>query len=901
MSIEKAYNPHESEQLIYKKWEKSGYFNPDECIKKGIISPDAKHYSIMMPPPNVTGVLHLGHAFEHSLMDIQARYQRMNGKRTVIIPGTDHAAVATQAKVEKILIESGISDPRKELGREKVLEKIREFAEMSQTSILNQIKRIGTSCDWSRLAYTFDEARSKTVNTVFKKMYEDGLIYQGYRVVNWSVKGQSTCSDDELEHMSRKATLYYFKYSADFPITIATTRPETKLGDTAVAVHPEDTRYKNLIGNTYTVDVGADKPLTIKIIADDGIDPEYGTGALGVTPAHSQIDFEMYEKNDIELIQVIGQDGKMTKEAGKEYEGLIVEDARRKFVHWLRQNGLLEKEEEIDQNVSTSDRFKDIVEALPLRQWFVAVNKEIPGRNKSLKDLMKEVVTTGLNNDTEKTVTITPQRYEKVYTHWINNLRDWCISRQIWWGHQIPIWYNVSEEAKKEWENLPDPSLTHFIRMNIKYTDMVYSESEPEQDGYWIQDPDTLDTWFSSAMWTFSTLGWPEITDDFTTFHPTTWMQMGHEILPFWMARMILMTTYIHDDIPFKDVYIHGILRDEEGRKFSKSLGNGIDPLEMIDKYGTDALRLSLLSDVTAGNDSRFYEEKVEYYRNMINKLWNISRYIFMTVESVSKVEHHPEPQTESDTWILLKLDELTQNIHQKMNNYHFSPCIELLRNFMWNDFADWYIEIAKIEKNKDSILLYIFQEFITLLHPFAPYVTELLWENYADNPSDMLMVRTYPPTKELSSSDSFDHIRDIITHIRSMRSENHIKPKTLIRCFLENTSETATLIESQLHIITKLARCEIVHINTSPSDNTISSAIGSTTIHIELDGMLDEDDKARISKEVEQLTSYITSLKRKLSNSQFVDNAPTHIVEQEKSKLQEALDKLAILEKQVN
>jgi valyl-tRNA synthetase len=415
------------------------------------------------------------------------------------------------------------------------------------------------------------------------------LIYRGHRVVNWSVKGQSTCSDDELVYVERPAKLYTFKYSKDFPIAIASTRPETKLGDTAVAVHPKDKRYKKYIGQTFTVDVGAAEPLSIKIIADEGVDKDFGTGALGVTPAHSPIDYEMYERqkaagDPIGLIQVIGADGKMTAAAGADYEGLTGEEAREKFVLWLRTQGLLEKEEDIVQNVGTSDRFKDVVEALPMTQWFVAVNKEIPGRGKTLKDLMREAVTKGHNNDPKQKVHITPDRFEKIYFNWINNLRDWCISRQIWWGHRIPVWYKGTE---------------------------LYCGLEAPQGSGWAQDSDTLDTWFSSGLWTFSTLGWPDVTKELKTFHPTTWMQMGYEILFFWVARMILMSTYILDQIPFHDVYIHGLVRNKEGKKFSKSDGNTLDPLRVIEQYGTDALRYSLIAGISPGNDLRFYEEKV--------------------------------------------------------------------------------------------------------------------------------------------------------------------------------------------------------------------------------------------------------------------------------------------------
>ncbi|MFH1255072.1 MAG: valine--tRNA ligase, partial [bacterium] len=712
--LPKTYNPADCEDAIYDRWEKSGFFNPDKL--------DGEPYSIMMPPPNVTGVLHLGHALENSLMDIMARYQRMRGKKVLLLPGTDHAAVATQAKVEKLLVEQGMKNPRQELGREKLLEKIKEYAEESKATILKQIKKMGTSCDWSRLAYTFDEIRGRAVNEIFIKMYNDGLIYRGNRVVNWSVKGKSTCSDDELVHIERPAKLYTFKYAADFPIAVATTRPETKLGDTAVAVNPKDKRYKRYVGKIFTVDVGAEKPLKIKIIADENVEIDFGTGAVGVTPAHSMIDFEMYEKqkaksDPIALISVIGDDGKMTEAAGKGYAGLGVLEAREKFVNYLKKNGLLEKEEDITQNVGTSDRFGDAVEVLPMTQWFIDVNKKIPGKNGNLKDLMRNAVTIGHNNDKNQKINITPERFEKVYLNWIDNLRDWCVSRQIWWGHRIPVWYNGEE--------------------------IHVGEEKPGGEG-WQQDEDTLDTWFSSGLWTFSTLGWPERTEDLKIFHPTDWMQMGYEILFFWMARMILMSTYALDQIPFKSVYIHGMLRNESGKKFSKSSGNNIDPIAIAEKYGTDALRLSVIGGIAPGNDSKFYEEKVEGARNLVNKLWNIARYIITNFQfSIFNYQLSSENFTLADKWILGKLENLIKQTAENLEKYEFSQAMENLRAFTWDDLADWYLEISKFEKGKDEILYFILENLLKLWHPFAPFVTEKIWSGMGRD--KLLMVEEWP------------------------------------------------------------------------------------------------------------------------------------------------------------
>lgn len=882
--LAKKYTPQETEDTIYALWERSGYFNPDNL--------SGEPYSVMMPPPNVTGILHLGHALENTIMDTKVRYERMHGKKVLLVPGTDHSAVATQAKVERILMEErGIADPRKELGREGLLQEIRIYAENSKKTILSQIRKMGTSCDWSRLAYTFDDQRSTAVNTIFKKMFDDGLIYRGYRVVNWSTKGQSTCSDDELEHVERPAKLYTFKYTKDFPITIATTRPETKLGDTAVAVHPEDKRYQKYIGQTFTIDIGAATPLSIKIIAHNDVDPTFGTGALGVTPAHSQIDFDMYEKqktlgDPIDLIQVIDQNGMMTSKAGTRYAGLSVTDARKKFITWLRENDLLEKEEDIIQNVGTSDRFKDVVESLPMTQWFIDVNKKIPGRDHTLKELMIASVTTGLDNDLQKKITITPQRFEKIYINWINNLRDWCISRQVWWGHRIPVWHCACGEMIVQ-DTAPKkcPSCNH-----IKF----------------IQDPDTLDTWFSSGLWTFSTLGWPKNTNDFKTFHPSSWMQMGHEILFFWMARMILMSTYTLADIPFHDVYIHGILRDESGNKFSKSAGNNIDPLDIIEKYGTDALRLSLISGVTPGNDSKYYEEKVISARNFVSKLWNISRFILEKTDTRSTKNNELNVLTAFDIMILTQMHDLICDFTADMDAYRFSQAAEKLQHFTWHDFADWYVEVAKFEKNtkeKNSILHMILEDLLTLWHPFIPFVTEEIWQKMDKNLPLLITPlpdhTTYQAMLGEKNTGTKDAriIQEIISTIRAMVKEygNTIKDLSIFIDESRRTSGSADLIISHQDLIKKLrtgvSTITFISSQTKIPENVITQTTrDGITVIIPLEGLIDlVAEKKKKEKEQQDLHKYITTLEKKLANTSFVENAPKNIIKKEQEKLHNA------------
>ena len=873
--LNKAYEPQEVESKIYDKWIEKGYFNPDN------LPFDTKeHFFIPMPPPNVTGVLHLGHALENVLMDIQTRYQRMLGKKVLLVPGADHAAVATQAKVEKILIEQGIENPREHFGREELLKQIRVFADDSKKTIISQIKKIGTSCDWSRFVYTFDEKRSEVVNEVFERMYNDKLVYKGYRVINWSVKGQSTCSDDELEYSEQQTKMYTFKYSKDFPISIATTRPETKLGDTAVAVNPKDERYKQYIGQEFMVDVGALKPLTIKIIGDDEIDMEYGTGAVGVTPAHSMVDYDMYTKHGLELIQVIGIDGLMTENAGKEYQGLNIVDAREKFVGWLKEKNLLEKEEEIINNVSSSDRFKDVVEILPMEQWFIDVNKEIPNKGKTLKDSMKEAVTVGHNNDINKKINITPERFVNQYLSWIDNLRDWCISRQIWWGHRIPVWY------------CKDCSEVMCSRNGIETCSKCSSANI-------VQDEDTLDTWFSSGTWTFSILGGPTETEDMKNYHPASWIQMGYELIFFWMARMVLMTTYVMDDIPFKDMYFHGMLKDEQGRKFSKSLGNGINPIEVCDKYGTDALRLNLITGITSGGDSRFSIEKVEAARNFVNKLWNVSRYIFTNVEKIEKINKKPEPKTLADKWILANLSQLIVDVTGNLNKYQFSAVVEDLKSFTWDNFADWYVEIAKIEGDKDEILLYVLQNLLVLWHPFIPFVTENIWENI--DKENLLVIEKWAQTEPIKNTENeFEKIKEIITAIRNVRGENKIEQHKKVKSYIVS-KKFEKIIKDNEAVIAYLSRSDEIfyEINLTEVDGSkfVNRVLDGVKIYVSLEGAIDvEKEKEKTVKEIENFSKLIVGINKKLDNKEFVGKAPETIVKKENEKrnsYQEQLDNL--------
>ena len=751
----KPYNPAETESRIYEMWEKSGYFNPDKLPSdkpgRGV---HGEPFSIVLPPPNVTGTLHMGHAAMLAIEDIMIRYKRMQGFRTLWLPGTDHAAIATQSKVEKE-IEKKEGKRRHDLGREEFLKRVSIFAQESHDTIIDQVRKMGASIDWSREAFTLDELRTKSVRTAFKKMYELGLIYRGNRIVNWDPKGQTTISDDEIVYEERKSKLYTFKYSKDFPISIATTRPETKVGDTAVAVHPEDIRYKKFVGKTYEINFAGAK-LNIIIVADEAVDPAFGTGAVGVTPAHSSIDADIARRHNVQSVQVIDEFAKMMPNAGI-VAGMKVAPARDVIVKWLEENSLLEKTEDTLQNIATAERTGGVVEPLPKLQWFISVDSKfklehskIPGiksgSETTLKEIMQKAVKSADSNP-DGLIEIIPERFDKTYFHWINNLRDWCISRQIWYGHRIPVWY---KEVKNESQ------------------DIYVGVEAPIGEG-WKQDEDTLDTWFSSGLWTFSTLGWPEKTEDLKLFHPTNVLETGYDILFFWVARMILMTGCLLGDIPFKTVYLHGLVRDGNGKKMSKSLGNIIDPLDMISKYGADATRLSLIVGTGPGNDMKLSEDKVKGYKNFGNKIWNITRFILSVAEGerygltvVPRIDFDAQIFNDQVSMIKLgtteraylkQLNDLIAEITKEMEEYKFYLVGEKLYHYVWHELADKILEESKPILNGDDMeariarvqfLLYALQTILKALHPFMPYVTEEIWQDINSGRS-VLIVEEWP------------------------------------------------------------------------------------------------------------------------------------------------------------
>ena len=717
-NLEGKYEPHEFEDEIYKNWEAKGYFKPSGDKTK-------ESYCIMMPPPNVTGKLHMGHALDGTLQDILIRYKRMQGFNTLWLPGTDHAAISTEVKIIEKLKEEGID--KHDLGREKFLERAWDWTKEYGGTIVKQQKKLGCSADWSRARFTMDEGLSKAVLVVFKKLYDKGYIYKGKRMINWCPCCNTSISDAEVEYEEEPTHLWHIKYKVvgeDRYLTVATTRPETMLGDTAVAVHPDDERYKDLIGKKCILPIMNKE---IPIIADEFVEMDFGTGCVKITPAHDPNDYQAALSHNLEIIQVFDENFKMG-DLCEEYKGMDLLEAREAIVNKLKELGKLVKIEDYVHNVGKHDRCKSTIEPKISDQWFV-----------SMKEMAKPAIEAVKNGDTR----FIPQKFEKTYFNWLNNIQDWCISRQIWWGHQIPAYYcdecghiNVDITKPEKCEKCGSTKLT--------------------------QDPDTLDTWFSSALWPFSTLGWPEETEDFKTFFPTNTLVTGYDIIFFWVVRMMFSSLEQTGKVPFKDVLMHGIVRDSQGRKMSKSLGNGIDPLEIIDKYSADALRFSLISGTTAGNDMRFMPEKLEAASNFANKVWNAAKFVLMNLEDYDNNNEKIELCIE-DKWILSKLNTLITEVKVNMDNYDLGVALDKIYTFIWNEFCDWYIEIAKTRlynkenttrKTAQYVLNKVLGDSLKLLHPFMPFVTEKIYKELYNN-DESIMISTYPEySKDLEFKD---------------------------------------------------------------------------------------------------------------------------------------------------
>lgn len=866
--MSKTYNPSEFEGDIYNKWEKSGYFNPDNLK----LSDKALSYTIILPPPNITDKLHLGHSVMIAIEDLLIRWHRQKGFKTLWLPGTDHAAIATQNVVEKKLYKEK-GKTRHDLGKDEFLKEVWQFIDNTQATILNQIKKMGASLDWSRLAFTLDEKRQKAVKQMFIDMYQAGLIYRGERIVNWCPRCQSTLADDEVEYKETISKLYTFYYSPDLKIPISSTRPETKLGDSAIAVYPKDKRFTKYLKQTINIDF-LGQNLQLKVIEDSLVDPEFAAGAFGVTPAHSLIDWQIAQKHDLAIKKVINEEAKIKAGYGK-YSGLDVLRAREEIVADLKKKNLLIKEEEVNNNISVCYRCNSLIEPLLSKQWFVAVDKKIEKlNNQSLKESALSVVK-------EKKVKFIPQRFEATYLNWMNNLYDWCISRQIWFGHEIPAWYKGEE---------------------------IYVGENPPKGGNWIKDEDSLDTWFSSGMWSFSTLGWPDSfiknkkTGDLACFHPTQVLETGYEIISLWVSRMIMMSLFALNEIPFSQVYLHGMILDKNGKKMSKSKGNGIDPLDLIEKYGTDALRLSLLTGSTPGNDSRYSEEKIEAKRNFINKLWNISRFIIYSLKEKKIESNKITPKTLADHWILNQFFNLIYNTNRRLEKKEFSLAVDDLINFTWHDLADWYLEIAKQEKDKEEILAFILKNLLSLWHPFIPFVTEAIWQTWQDS---LLIIERYPDSEIFidlkdnldKNNKDFKLIIDIITAIREARSTHKIEVSKKIDAFIIAGQKKDFLETNQLlikNLKTNLKDLKIVE-KAKPPTEAIFIIISD--IEIYLSQAIDKKQEIiRLKKEQSSLLKLINNLKDKLNNDNFIKKAPVNIVNQEKDKLKKYQTKLEII-----
>jgi len=859
--LNKSYNPKEFEKEISKKWESSGAFKADTSSEK-------ESFTISMPPPNATGQLHVGHAVMLVLEDIFIRWKRMDGYEVLWLPGTDHAAIATENVVlQQIKTQDGIADPRATLGRQEVLRRIEKYVKNSQGTIRNQIKALGSSCDWSRERYTMDHQLNRCVNETFRRMYDDGLIFRGPRIVNWDPILKTNVSDDEVERKDTKSPFYTFQYG---PFQIGTVRPETKFGDKYVVMHPDDMRYKKY-KHRETIDCEwINGAITATIIKDSAVDPEFGTGVMTITPWHDHIDFGIAERHGLDKEPIIDFDGKLLPIA-KEFESMSIDKARPQIVEKLKNKGLLVN---IDLDYTHSKAFNSrgggAIEPQIREQWFIDVNKpsvEWKDKKQSLKEIMIDVIKSG-------DISLVPERFKSTYFYWVENLQDWCISRQIWWGHRVPVYYRNGE------------------------TKVSLSPIESEEG--WKQDPDTLDTWFSSALWTWSTLIDPELSKnqslsiedlmkrspDFQKFHPTDIMETGYDILFFWVARMILMTTYMLKNIPFKTVYLHGLIRTREGKKMSKSEPKTmIDPLESIEKYGADTLRIALILGTGPGQDLRLYPEKMESSRRFANKIWNAGRYILITIPEGTPI--HPPQAANSDLtkWLLHGLNKLIIYTQASLNSQRLSDAADNLRNFFWGDFCDWYLEMDKnSERSKDDnhVLAYAFTTLIKLLHPFLPFITEELW-GYFDQ-SKILAVSEWPKEQKYNFNESYERIeiiKESISHIRALKEKAKVGINKKIEATLES-EKYAVLFEHHSELIISLARLSKLKINEKKSkklSDDLSLYFQETYVSIDASIIDRKKEIEVLRKKIKIETGFLVNSKNKLKNNGFIKQAPEKIV----------------------
>lgn len=854
-NIAKNYNPQEFEDKLYNEWVEKGYFHAK-------VNKDKKPYTIVIPPPNVTGQLHMGHALDETLQDILIRYKRMQGFEALWIPGTDHAGIATQIKVEEDMRENeGLT--RYDLGREKFLERVWAWKEKFGNRIINQLKKIGSSCDWERERFTMDEGCSKAVREVFVNLYNKGLIYQGSRIINWCPNCITALSDAEVEHVEQKGHFWYIKYpvkDSDEFVVIATTRPETLFGDTAVAVNPEDERYKNIIGKTLLL------PLTdreIPVIADEYVDKEFGTGCVKITPAHDPNDFEVGLRHNLEQIKVLNDDATMNSYAGK-YEGMDRYECRSQMIKDLDEMGLLVKIEDHSHNVGQCYRCGTTVEPIISKQWFV-----------KMKPLAEPAIEVVKNGETE----FVPERFSKTYMNWMEGVFDWCISRQLWWGHRIPAFY--CDECGE----------TTVSKENITVC--------PKCGGHVHQDEDVLDTWFSSALWPFSTLGWPDKTEELDYFYPTSTLVTGYDIIFFWVARMIFSGIEHTGKTPFKHVFIHGLVRDSQGRKMSKSLGNGIDPLKIIEQYGADALRFTLATGNAPGNDMRFYIERVEAGRNFANKIWNASRFTMMNLE----IDENKLPPVEDlqleDKWILSEYNKVVKTVTDNIEKFELGIALSNLYEFIWENFCDWYIELVKPRlfdkenptgKTAQYVLTYVLSHTMQLLHPFMPFITEEIWQHLPYE-GESIVISSYPQyDPELVFEDeesAMTLIMDAISAVRNRRAEMNVPPSKKAKMII--VTQRPEIFEKGTAFFEKLASASSVEIKTDKDGidaNAVNIVVAEAEIYLPMSELVDKDKElARLNAEKKKLEGEIKRVEGKLSNQGFVSKAPQKVVDEERAK----------------
>ena len=854
-NLAKTYNPQEFEDKLYNNWVTKGYFHAEADKTK-------KPFTIVIPPPNVTGQLHMGHALDETLQDILIRYKRMQGYSALWVPGTDHAGIATQIKVEEELrVKEGLT--RYDLGREKFLERVWDWKEKYGGRIINQLKKIGSSCDWDRERFTMDEGCSKAVKEVFVNLYEKGLIYQGSRIINWCPNCITALSDAEVEHAEQAGHFWHIKYpvkDSDEFVIIATTRPETLFGDTAVAVNPEDERYTHLIGKTLCL------PLTdreIPVIADEYVDKEFGTGCVKITPAHDPNDFEVGARHNLAQIKVMNDDATMNAYAGK-YKGMDRYECRKAMIADLDEMGLLVKIEDHAHNVGQCYRCGTTVEPIVSKQWFV-----------KMKPLAQPAIDAVKNGETK----FVPEHFEKVYFHWLENIRDWCISRQLWWGHRIPAFY--CDECDEIVVTKEDSAVCPKCGKEMR------------------QDPDTLDTWFSSALWPFSTLGWPDKTEDLEYFYPTSTLVTGYDIIPFWVMRMMFSGIEHTGQVPFDHVFIHGLVRDSQGRKMSKSLGNGIDPLEIVEKYGADALRFTLATGNAPGNDMRFYIERVEAGRNFANKMWNASRFAMMNLEiEENKLPDVSELQLE-DKWILSRLNSVIKSVTENLDSYELGVALSNLYEFAWDNLCDWYIELIKPRlfdkenptgKTAQYVLTYVLSSTMQLLHPFMPFITEEIWQ-HLPHEGESIVISKFPEySEELNFADdekSMTLIMDAISAVRNRRAEMNVPPSKKAKTII--VTQKADIFAKGTAFFEKLASASEVVIcdtNDGIDPNAVNIVVDGAQIYLPMSELVDkEKELERLEAEKKKLEGEIKRVEGKLNNPGFMAKAPEKLVTEEREK----------------